>query len=501
MKKYILIFAAVTMMLSANAQIWKELGNAAKNAAKNAAVRQTERVTEGAIDRALEGAENAAVDATTNAINNRANTPRAEKEKTNGEKKTKKEQDWKCPACGAKGNTGKFCANCGAVQPAAKTAEGWTCEECGKEGNTGKFCEDCGAKKPGSEATTAPAAKATPTPKAETSYTKSDFVPGDEIFFDDPVENEKVGEYPSHWDFVGGEECEIITLNGQQVIKVQGWHTAITPLMKEANYLPEDFTIEFDVWSKDKNGESNNNWVDVVLLDEDGNEIVVTGVNPDYNSDEIEADFRADVGCSYSTPSDDRREASAPGKNLLPLIKPNTWLHIAISFNKRAYKYYVNGVRMINLPNVKRPTRMNLRSVSNEGPFYFKNIRIAKGAVPLYDRLASEGKIVTYAITFETGKADLKPESMVEINRIAKLMKENSNLSFEVQGHCDATGSDKINDPLSQKRAEAIVAELVKLDIAKSRLTAVGKGSHEPIASNATDEGRAKNRRVEFVKK
>ena len=129
------------------------------------------------------------------------------------------------------------------------------------------------------------------------------------------------------------------------------------------------------------------------------------------------------------------------------------------------------------------------------------NVRIANGAVPLYDRLATDGKIITYAITFETGKADIKPESYVEINRIAKLMQENPNLSFEVQGHCDASGSDKVNDPLSQKRAEAIVAAIVEQGIAQARLTAVGKGSHQPIADNSSDEGRAKNRRVEFVKK
>ena len=58
-----------------------------------------------------------------------------------------------------------------------------------------------------------------------------------------------------------------------------------------------------------------------------------------------------------------------------------------------------------------------------------------------------------------------------------------------------------MNDPLSQKRAEAIVAALVERGIASARLTPVGKGSHEPIDSNSTEEGRAKNRRVEFVKK
>lgn len=109
-------------------------------------------------------------------------------------------------------------------------------------------------------------------------------------------------------------------------------------------------------------------------------------------------------------------------------------------------------------------------------------------------------KIVTYAITFDTGKAVLKPEADPEIIRIRDLMKQYPDLKYEVQGHCDNTGSDAINDKLSQQRAEAIVARLVELGISYDRLTPVGKGSHEPIADNKTEEGRAKNRRVEFIR-
>ena len=388
--------------------------------------------------------------------------------------------------------------------PEAKTASvaAWTCEECGKAGNTGKFCDDCGAKKPGAEAA---AAKPAPKKQAQTGYAKTDFVPGDEIFFDDPVEGEKIGEFPLHWDFLQGEECEVMTLDGVQAIKLSGWCSEITPLMKEADYLPEEFTIEFDVWSNLDWGSSNNDHLDFILFSEENNPCVRVGFNPAGLGPEEEGiDPHADLLYDFVSPSGDRREGSTPGSTVEKYFQPGTWTKIQVSFNKRAFKYYINGNRVVNLPNVAKPTRFKLSSVSNNDEkdrFYLKNFRMAKGAVPLYDRLASEGRIITYAITFEVGKADLKPESMVEINRIAKLMQENPGLEFEVQGHCDATGSDKVNDPLSQKRAEAIVAALVEQDIASARLTPVGKGSHVPIASNSTDEGRAKNRRVEFVKK
>lgn len=109
--------------------------------------------------------------------------------------------------------------------------------------------------------------------------------------------------------------------------------------------------------------------------------------------------------------------------------------------------------------------------------------------------------IVTYDITFDVNKADIKDESMVEINRIKKLMDENPELKYEVQGHTDSTGTPESNQKLSEKRAKAIADKLVEMGIDESRLTAVGKGEYAPIADNATEEGRAKNRRVVFVAK
>ncbi len=104
----------------------------------------------------------------------------------------------------------------------------------------------------------------------------------------------------------------------------------------------------------------------------------------------------------------------------------------------------------------------------------------------------SDGKFITYGITFDVGKSTIKPESMGEINRIVKLMKENPDLKFSVEGHTDSTGNEASNQTLSEARSNAIVGKLVELGISADRLTASGKGQSSPIADNGTNEGRAK---------
>ena len=376
---------------------------------------------------------------------------------------------------------------------AASATAAWTCEECGKTGNTGKFCDDCGAPKPGAEA---------PKPKKQTAseYAKSDFVPGDEIFFEDTFENEQMGEFPAQWDLMSGY-AEVGSVDGRKVIAfTDDGFAEIQPLMDDQqHFLPDVFTLEFDMYLQTGDGLG-------------GDELEIAFGNPDLPNwngrvEYVVVSFRDDGYSHYGwTVQKPNGGDDITGEKLLSLDESGTplkdgWNHFAFSFNKRAFKGYVNGVRVMSVPTAKVPSHFWFNHGGQYKYACISNVRLAKGAVPLYDRLSSDGKIITYAITFETGKADLKPESMVEINRIAKLMQENPGIEFEVQGHCDATGSDKVNDPLSQKRAEAIVAALVEQGIAESRLTPVGKGSHVPIATNSTDEGRAKNRRVEFVKK
>ena len=372
------------------------------------------------------------------------------------------------------------------------SVETWVCPECGKAGNTGDFCEDCGAKKPASASS---AAAPAPKKKAEAAYAKSDFVPGDEIIFDDDLAGEQLGEFPSKWDLISGVS-EVVKYDGMMAFDFQDTGTRVAPLMKNPRkYLTDEFTVECDFYAGDNSTieedlYSRSNYR-MGFYTEDGTQVC----GFDWHT----ADYKT-VSCDYTSTSDRVVNSDA---EIGAYLNDGEWNHLSISFNKRAFKAYINGTRVVNIPNMKAPNYLELESRlwSDHGVNYVTNFRICKGAVPLYDRLTTDGKIITYGITFDTGKATIKPESMSEINRIKNLMDEDESLNFEVQGHCDATGSAATNQKLSQERAEAIVAKLVEMGIDESRLTASGKGSSEPIADNSTDEGRAKNRRVEFVKK
>ena len=322
---------------------------------------------------------------------------------------------------------------------------------------------------------------------AQTAYAKSDFVPGDEVIYDDPMDDEQLGEFPSRLELLAGES-EVLEINGKKCFAMSHHGDRVSPLMKNPrNFLGDVFTVEFDAFQTGEE-EGRLEW-EFFPADMDKDPVFHLEIPVSDDADNYSHIW-------YWKAASGEQEGSRP-----VTLTSGKWHHLAISFNKRALKYYLDGERIINIPNVAMaPGWFALGSVF-EPKLSITNLRICKGAVPLYDRLASDGKIVTYAITFDTGKATLKPEADVEINRIKGIMDQDASLKFEVQGHCDNTGSDKVNDPLSQKRAEAIVARLVELGIAKDRLTAVGKGSHEPIADNSSDEGRAKNRRVEFVKK
>lgn len=114
----------------------------------------------------------------------------------------------------------------------------------------------------------------------------------------------------------------------------------------------------------------------------------------------------------------------------------------------------------------------------------------------------AQGRVALYGIYFDFDKSEVKPESDPTLKEIAKLLSDNPSLNLFVVGHTDNTGDYKYNMKLSQDRAAAVVKALVsKYNVDSKRLTSAGVGPLAPFTTNDTEEGRAKNRRVELIKK
>jgi outer membrane protein OmpA-like peptidoglycan-associated protein len=102
-------------------------------------------------------------------------------------------------------------------------------------------------------------------------------------------------------------------------------------------------------------------------------------------------------------------------------------------------------------------------------------------------------------VFFDTDKADLKPQSRAELNKLKLLLTENPTIRIEIRGHTDNVGAEKDNQILSEKRAKAVKDYLSQNGIAADRLLSKGFGKTVPIDTNDTEQGRQNNRRTEFV--
>ncbi|WEN14221.1 OmpA family protein [Rhodanobacter sp. AS-Z3] len=117
----------------------------------------------------------------------------------------------------------------------------------------------------------------------------------------------------------------------------------------------------------------------------------------------------------------------------------------------------------------------------------------------LRDELDKNG-FITLHVNFDTGKSVLKPDDLATMQQIALMLKATPALKLSVEGHTDNVGDAASNKTLSEARAKSVMAAIVQAGVAAGRLSATGFGQERPVADNRSEEGRAKNRRVELVK-
>ncbi|HUM51903.1 MAG TPA: OmpA family protein [Chitinophagales bacterium] len=315
------------------------------------------------------------------------------------------------------------------------------------------------------------------------SYNNYDFVPGDTILFEDHFLDDEDGEFASHWSLEEGQGV-VNTIDDERVFAITKYYSKYAPNIKTKSYLPLQYTIEFDTWL-DAAYDSNEG---VYIEFRKGKE-KIGGLYSNHSY------FRCEFG-------DSKLQGDLPAA-IANETYHNKWHHIAIAVKDKQIKVYCDQYRVLVVPDCGfKATNIAIGGDASEGmAMLFKDFRLAKGGkMNMLGKKFTDTKIVTHGINFDYNKATIKPESMGTLNMIVQIMKDNPEIKFEVGGHSDGDGEDAYNLKLSQQRADAVKTQLVKMGVVSDRLTTKGYGETKPIAPNTTADGKANNRRVEFVK-
>ena len=343
------------------------------------------------------------------------------------------------------------------------------------------------AKAKGGQTAAATGAPAKADPKVWENY---DFIPGSKVIFYTDFTEDKVGNFARGLKYKAGA-MEVIERDGVKMLRSTSRGEFLLPVGKK---LPERFTLEIDVISPT----APIGGYDHLAFE--------GGSTWDREANSAEVNWTAEGmlimggGQSMATSTVKFPEALA-ATNLQQIA------HIRVLMDGPYFKLYNNEKRIYNIPELafKRDSVIRFLLKGGEEPnqaTYIAMIRVAESEVDvLYDALTAKGRWATQGILFETGKADLKPESRPVLKEIASTMQKYPDLKILIEGHTDNVGSAASNLTLSDNRAAAVKAALVAdFGIAEGRLTTKGFGDTKPSVPNTTPAGRAQNRRVEIVK-
>ncbi len=341
-------------------------------------------------------------------------------------------------------------------------------------------------------------------------YSKFDFIPGNTILYYDNFEKENIGETPEGW----------MTTNMAEVVEIEGlegrWVTlepkggAVNIVRSKKQSWGDNFTIEFDIFMEPgSEGLSDQLYI---YLGHSGGKMVSdeTLLNSIYTGDAIEIYFGINKkdGTLYNLSSYRNVAIGKPGAKTkfssdqgvaINLLKP---MHFSFCVQGKRLRFWMNEKKYLDINSAIQPDVIpNLLGFkghhNTNSKFFVSNIRIAKD-VPDTRAEFNDGKIVSNLL-FYSGTAKMKPESLGALYDISKVIKD-ANGPVKIIGHTDSDGDDALNMKLSQQRAEAVKDLLVKeYKIDASKLNTEGRGETQPVADNKTAEGKAQNRRVEFI--
>lgn len=328
-------------------------------------------------------------------------------------------------------------------------------------------------------------------------YSKFDFVPGTTILYYDNFEKDNIGEAPLGW--ITSTSAEVVTIDGLEGNWLKLASTGSTHITRSKKQSwGNNFTIEFDLLIVKNTYDPR---IDINLINTGGN--LVTDENI------LRSDKKPAINFSSIIVSDNKSRASlyALDRKLSDVMTENlpysntTPVHISMCVQGKRFRMWWNDRKLYDLAAVNEEYLPNQLAFSfgsvGGSDFYVNNIRIAKD-VPDTRAKLEEGKLISNLLFF-TGTAKLKPESMGALLDVSKILKD-ATAPVKIIGHTDSDGDDAANLKLSQQRADAVKDILVsQYNIDESKLTTEGRGETQPIADNKSAEGKAQNRRVEFI--
>lgn len=322
-------------------------------------------------------------------------------------------------------------------------------------------------------------------------YSKFDFIPGDQIIFYDDFSDVAIGDFPLRWNTNASGEVVTVDGIGGKWFRLKNDYSYYTPDC--FSELPENYTIEFDalifegcafdleIYQRQEQ--------DMITQYYPGN----AGVNINFDNYRIEW---------KNWDNDAEIDIKLGETELKTEIENNTIQHYSIWIQKTRLRVYLNEEKVLDVPRaIYTNYKFNQFRFCTYSAVMLGNIRIAVGLPDTRSRLITEGKLVTRGILFDSGSDKIKPESYSTLKDIATVLSENPTVRVKIFGHTDADGDANTNLDLSKKRALAVKNALIKdFGVAASRLESDGKGENEPSDKNDTPQGKANNRRVEFIK-